>query len=86
MLANLISRLFFVGCSGVSSSFSIDGLLDEAISLTAATDIYDPRHPVSSRKHIIFMEGGINMTVIQGFMGPSCSGHLCQQVVKRTTV
>lgn len=29
---------------------------DKAISLTAAADIYDPRHPVGSRKHITFME------------------------------
>lgn len=41
----------------VSSSLSVGGVLDEAICLTAATDIYNIRQPVSSRNHITFMNG-----------------------------
>lgn len=67
-------RLTFVTGADVFSSLPIDNILDKVISLTAAADIYDPRHPFSSRKHITFMEEAINMTVIQGFMGPSCNG------------
>lgn len=42
----------------IRPSVSIDSSVDEAICPTAAAGIYDARHPVSSRKHITFMEVG----------------------------